>query len=532
MQRWNGWGDESVSVDLPPQAHDLLRKALGKGNAKADHALDTFIQCIPASRLPHHSLISSGPKERLDHSHGQSLPDWIGLRGGTLKQFADGVALPGTTAEIIELLDFSEKNDVIVIPFGGGTSVAGQLQIPARDRPVLSVSLKRYNRLIDLNPSSLLATFESGVLGLELETQLRARGFTLGHYPQSFEFSSLGGWVATRSSGQQSSHYGRIERLFAGGELVTPRGILTMPPHPASAAGPDLRHVVLGSEGRLGVLAKVMVRISHVPEKDEVYGVFFPSWDHAVAAVRGLGGAGIPFSMIRLSNATETATNLVLAGHAKQIAFLKRYLRLRRIPDQGGCMGLIGFTGTRRIVKAARCESFAILRHYRGISVGKIMGTAWKKNRFRAPYFRNTLWDLGYAVDTLETALTWDKVTTTMNNVERAITERMSPWNERVHVFSHLSHVYSTGSSIYTTFIFRLADTPEETLARWQTLKDAASQTIVDAGGTISHQHGVGIDHRPYLEAEKGSLGIGTLKQLCLHLDPGQRMNPGKLVDD
>jgi len=531
MRRWNGWGDDKVNVDLPAQGYSLLRELLGEGNRQADYALDKFISRMPASRLPHHSLISTDPKERLVHSHGQSLPDWIGLRGGTLGHFPDGVALPATTGEVEELMNFSEKHNAVVIPFGGGTSVAGQLQVPAENRPVLSLSLKRLNRLIDLNPSSLLAMFESGILGLELENQLQARGFTLGHYPQSFEFSSLGGWVATRSSGQQASHYGRIERLFAGGELVTPRGILTLPPFPASAAGPDLRHFVLGSEGRIGVLTKVFVRISHIPEKSDVHGIFFPSWGHAGEALQSLTGAGIPFAMIRLSNATETTTNLALAGHEKQIAILKQYLRWRRISAQEGCMCLIGFIGSKHLVRTSRHEAFAILRQYGGVSVGRAMGKAWKKNRFRAPYLRNTLWDLGYAVDTLETAVTWDKVTSTMKNVEKAITASMDLWNEKVHVFSHLSHIYSSGSNIYTTFIFRLADTPEETLTRWQTIKKAASQAIVDAGGTISHQHGVGLDHKPYLEAEKGPLGMSTIKELCLCLDPGQRMNPGKLTD-
>jgi alkyldihydroxyacetonephosphate synthase len=531
MRRWNGWGDDKVNVDLPAQGYSLLRELLGAGDRKADYALDKFISRMPASRLPHNSLVSTDPKERLVHSHGQSMPDWIGLRGGTLEHFPDGVALPATTGEVEEVVNFAEKHDVVVIPFGGGTSVAGQLQVPKENRPVLSLSLKRLNRLIDLNPSSRLAEFESGVLGLELENQLQARGFTLGHYPQSFEFSSLGGWVATRSSGQQASHYGRIEQLFAGGELVTPRGILTLPPFPASAAGPDLRHLVLGSEGRLGVLTKVIVRVSHIPKKSDVHGFFFPSWDQAAEAVQSFAGAGIPSAMIRLSSAAETTTNLALAGHRKQIAILKQYLRWRRISAQEGCMCLIGFIGSKRLVRTSRREAFAVLRKYGGVYAGREMGEAWKKNRFRAPYLRNTLWDLGYAVDTLETAVTWDKVTSTMKNVEKAITASMDLENEKVHVFSHLSQVYSSGSNIYTTFIFRLADTPEETLTRWQAIKKAASQAIVDAGGTISHQHGVGLDHKPYLEAEKGPLGMSTIKELCLCLDPGQRMNPGKLTN-
>lgn len=530
MQRWNGWGDNSVHVDLPIQAHNLLHALMGEGETQKDYPLEKFIRRIPESRLPHHPLISTDPKERLDHSHGQSLPDWVGLRGGTLQRFPDGVALPGTTEDVAALLDFSEKHDVVVIPFGGGTSVVGHLHVPEEKRPVLSLSLKKLNGLTDFYPSSLLATFEAGILGLDLETLLKARGYTLGHYPQSFEYSSLGGWVATRSSGQQSLHYGRIEQLFAGGELLTPRGILNIQPFPASAAGPDLRHIVLGSEGRLGVLTKVTVRISKISERDDVYGIFYPSWTQAMEAVRVLSGSGIPFSMIRLSNPAETMTNLVLAGHKRKIAILKRFLELRGIPEKGACMCLLGFIGTRRQVITARRESFSIVRRYRGVSIGKAMGKAWKKNRFRTPYLRNTLWEMGYAVDTLETAVTWNKVATTLKEIEKVIEESLTAWNEKVHVFSHLSHVYPTGSSIYTTFIFRISNTPEETLDRWKTIKKAASQTIVRAGGTISHQHGVGLDHKPYLESEKGPLGMSALKELCRHFDPKNRMNPSKLL--
>ena len=193
-------------------------------------------------------------------------------------------------------------------------------------------------------------------------------------------------------------------------------------------------------------------------------------------------------------------------------------------------MCLMGFTGSRRMTSAARADAFAIVRQNKGLSVGKAMGKAWKKNRFRSAYLRNTLWDLGYAVDTLETAITWDKVTATVNAVEKAITNALAVRDERVHVFTHLSHVYPTGSSIYTTFLFRLNDRPQATLEAWKSIKQSASRTIVDAGGTISHQHGVGKDHRQYLSSEKGSLGISTLKEVFSHLDPNQQMNPDKLL--
>lgn len=530
MRRWNGWGDENIYMDLPPNGLALLQELIGKGCLQPDCALENIMKNIPASRLPVHPLISVDSKMRLDHAHGQSLPDWIAMRAGTIRQFPDGVAQPTTIEEVHELLQFAARHDVIVIPYGGGTSVVGHLEVPQTSRAVLSLSLEHLNALIDFDPENMLATFQAGIRGPDIENHLNPQGYTLGHYPQSFEHSTLGGWVVTRSSGQQSKHFGRIEQLFAGGEMLTPQGPMQLPPFPASAAGPDLRQLLLGSEGRMGILTAVTVRVSRLPQRDDVYALFFPSWGQACKGVQKLTAAGLPLSMVRLSNSTETMTNLALAGKERQIRLLRGYLRLRGIPENGACMCLVGFIGSKRLVNAVRRESFSILHRYNGISAGKAIGKAWKKNRFRSAYLRNTLWDLGYAVDTLETAVTWNKVSTTMQSIELALKDTCRAFDEKIHVFTHLSHVYKSGSSIYTTFVFRLAETPQETLNRWKALKQAASRAIVSAGGTISHQHGVGIDHKTYLPAEKGAIGISTLKTIFSHIDPDQRMNPGKLV--
>jgi alkyldihydroxyacetonephosphate synthase len=519
-----------VAMGLAPAASDLLRERIGDGMPCRDISLQEALTRVPESRLPDHPLITRDKRERLVHSHGQSLPDWVALRQDGLERFPDGVAFPTTDQEVQDLLGLAAKRDLVIIPYGGGTSVVGHLTVPASERPVLSLSLERLNRLISLDSRSRLASFEAGVRGPDLEAQLRAHGFTLGHYPQSFEYSTLGGWVATRSSGQQSSHYGSIETLFAGGEMLTLKGPLTCLPFPASSAGPDLRHLILGSEGRLGILVKAIVRIAPLPERDEVWALFFPSWERAVEAVRSLAAGGVRYSMVRLSNPVETMTNLVLAGRERMVSLLKRYLQLRHISDAQGCMCLIGFVGSRRQVAGARGLAFSILRRHQGVSVGRSIGEAWKRHRFRAPYLRNALWDMGYAVDTVETAVTWDRVTATMEAVEAAIANALAPWHERVHFFSHLSHVYPTGSSIYTTVLFRAGEGPEETLARWRAIKTGASRTIVRSGGTISHQHGVGLDHRGYLGAEKGPVGMEILRQTFAHMDPEHRMNPGKLV--
>ncbi|MFP4086524.1 MAG: FAD-binding oxidoreductase [Desulfobacteraceae bacterium] len=531
MRNWNGWGDDTLHMDVPPPAVSLLKKRIGKGTrTRGGASLQQLLARVPSSRLGDHSLVNQAPFERLSHAHGQSMPDWIGLRWGTLNRFPDGVAYPTSGDELQEVLEFGRSGRAMIIPYGGGTSVVGHLSVPDTDQPVLSLSLERLNRLVHLDVYSRLATLEAGVTGPDLEAQLRAHGMTLGHYPQSFQYSTLGGWVATRSSGQQSSHYGRIEDLFAGGEIHTPRGVWVCPPFPASAAGPDLRHLILGSEGRLGIVHRAVVRVSPLPERDEVYGLFFPSWRNAVRAVRAVAGAGIPYAMVRLSNTEETLTQLLLAGKEKAIRMLERYLRLRKIEIPPGVMGLMGFIGSRAQVRTARREALSMFRRYQGVSVGRPMGAAWQKNRFKAPYLRNTLWNLGYAADTVETAVPWVRVTRTMTAMEAAVRNSLRPFNEKVHVFSHLSHVYATGSSVYTTFLFRLGEGAQETLARWKAIKTAASRAIVKAGGTISHQHGVGTDHRDYLSAEKGRVGMDLLHQVITHMDPEVYLNPGKLI--
>jgi alkyldihydroxyacetonephosphate synthase len=532
MQRWNGWGDDSIHMELPRKGRDLLIGWIGNGRPRQDHPIEELLAREPPSRLPPHPLIAVDDRLRLDHAHGQSLPDWVRMRGGMLDRFPDGVARPTTREEVEALMQFAAAENIAIIPYGGGTSVVGHLEVPEIENPVLSLSFEYLNRMIDIDTGSLLASFESGIRGPDLEAHLNKKGFTLGHYPQSFEYSTLGGWVATRSSGQQSRHYGRIEQLFAGGELLTSRGSLNLPPYPASGAGPDLRHLVLGSEGRMGVLTKVVVRISRLPEKDDIYAVFFPSWSSSIQAVQALAASGTRFSMLRLSNPMETTTNLALAGHEREIAWLSRYLNFRDISLPEACMCLVGFTGSRKQVRSARSEAFSIFRPFKGVSVGTVIGKAWKKNRYRSAYLRNTLWDLGYAVDTLETAVTWQTVTKTVAAIEHSIREALIPWNERVHAFTHLSHVYPTGSSIYTTFVFRLAQTPVETLDRWKALKQAGSRAVVNAGGTITHQHGIGTDHKQYLAAEKGEVGIAALQQIFSYFDPDRRMNPGKLVPD
>lgn len=528
MRRWNGWGDEQFSLSLPDSGQAFLEKKIGAGQTLGNATLDAVCEQVPASRLPDHPAIHTDAETRVRHARGQSLGDWLAVRSGDVGLFPDGVAFPESSEAVRELLSFAKDEDIHVIPYGGGTSVAGHINPVDHGRPVLTIDMGRMTRLLDLDEDSQIATFGAGTPGPLVESQLKPLGYTLGHFPQSFELSTLGGWVASRSSGQQSLRYGRIEQLFAGGTVESPEGTLALPTIPASSAGPDVREMVLGSEGHLGLITEVKVRVTPLPEKEQFHVLFFPDWESARTAARQLVQQKIQLSMLRLSNAIETETQLALAGHPKQIGLLEKFLGWRGVSD-GKCMMTLGLTGSKAQYNAALKQLKALSKAHNGVYTGTYLGNKWAGKRFTMPYLREALWDEGYAVDTLETATDWNNVDHLMNTIESTLRDGLQEDGERVHVFTHLSHVYAQGCSIYTTYVFANANDHGETHRRWERLKHAASERIVHNGGTISHQHGVGKDHAPYLPVEKGELGMALIRNLGRTLDPDQRLNPDTL---
>jgi alkyldihydroxyacetonephosphate synthase len=528
MKRWNGWGNVNTGYPLPETAREYLADKIGKFNPGTDAEDDTVLRSVPDSRLPTHPMVERSPQDRLTHARGQSLSDWVALRTGQIQVFPDGVGYPRRVEDVRTLIGYARETGAKVIPYGGGTSVTGHIDPLKSDQPVLTLSLEHLTRLVDLDEIGLTATFEAGITGLELENVLQARGYTLGHYPQSHEYSTLGGWIATRSSGQQSYHYGRIEQLFAGGQVETPGGSIMLPHFPASAAGPDIKEMILGSEGRLGVITSARVRIRRLPEKEEFHGVFFPSWEQGAQAVRQICQEEIPVSMLRLSNPQETETTLILSGKA-WIHTADKGLRLIGFGDQR-CLLVFGVTGRAGCVRKARAETISICRRQGGFFVGESVGRTWKKSRFLSPYLRNTLWEQGVTIDTVETAIPWERVMEASAAIPASIVESAHLAGEQVLAFAHLSHVYRDGASIYTTFLFRRLADPDSLIALWKNIKRAASLTIQKYGGTITHQHGVGLDHAPYLASEKGALGMDMLRALCRSMDPDEMMNPGKLI--
>ncbi|MBN2554763.1 MAG: FAD-binding oxidoreductase [Anaerolineales bacterium] len=529
MRRWNGWGDEATSSHLPASAADYLTRHVGQVEPAPDATLEHVLSSVPASRLPPHPLISTEPLKRVFHARGQSIPDWIAMRSGEVGVFPDGVAYPETDDHVRQLLQLARQTGIHLIPYGGGTSVLGHINPNPDSPPVLTIDMSRFNQLSAFDEQSHLAEIGAGASGPQIESILNPLGYTLGHFPQSWELSTLGGWIATRSAGQQSYHYGRIEPLFRGGHVETHAGGWDLLPFPASAAGPDLRELVLGSEGRFGIITRATVHIRRIADREVFNAAFFSTWEQGAEALKAIVRSRIPVSMLRLSDAQETETTLALAGKDRLVSFAYGGLRLAGYGERP-CMLLYGLTGDAPVVEFGRRRSAAIIRRNGGFLTGTAIGNMWKKTRFTTPYLRNTLWEAGYAVETLETAMPWSSVFETSQALVDAIQQAAARHNENPIVYVHLSHIYPTGASIYITFVFRRGSDPGATLERWQDMKTAASRTIVEKQATISHQHGVGRDHADYLSAEKGEIGTNLLNSIQKHMDLLEVLNPGKLL--
>lgn len=481
--------------------------------------------------------LSWAPNDRISHAYGKGYLDLVRLRRGEIPHPPDAVAFPGTEAEVERLLGVADTGGVAVVPFGGGTSVVGGLEA-APDRPTLCVDLRRLDRIIEVHPEALRATVEAGIRGPDLEGGLNARGVTLGHYPQSFELSTLGGWIATRSAGYASTGYGKIERMVVALRMVTPRGIIATQAVPASASGLDLMWMAMGSEGALGIITQATVRVLPLPERRDYRAFLFRNFEDGLAAVREMMRSGPAPTTVRLSDGPETEASLALqprrAGwYARIRARLQagpglRYLRARGYGLGVMCLAIVGVEGPEGSVRCGWRHLGRLLRRHGAFPLGAGPARAWRREYFEAPYMRDALLDAGLMVDTLETAAPWDRLPPLRAGVGAALDHALRQMGTPPFVGCHLSHAYTTGASLYFTFLARQAAGREA--EQWHTAKHAATDAIVAGGGTITHHHGVGLAHRPWMLDEHGVEGLRVMSAVKAALDPNGIMNPGKLL--
>jgi alkyldihydroxyacetonephosphate synthase len=514
-----GWGDPARRTGLPEHATAWLRREIGPTTPSA--AVDITLRPGGLTEARSSALagvvgadnVRADSPSRIAHAAGRSYLDLLALRSGQVDA-PDAVVVPGSAAEVRGVLQVCAEAGIAVVPFGGGTSVVGGVA-PLRGGfdAVVTVDLRRLDRLVSVDTDALTATFEPGLRGPAAEALLNAQGLTLGHFPQSYEYASLGGYAATRSSGQASTGYGRFDELVVAMVVQTPAGELRLGRGAASAAGPDLRALLLGSEGAFGIITELTLRVRRLADASHYEAFFFRSWEGGIAALRELEQQRLAPDVARLSDDDETRAQLALSGSSRA---QRAFLRARR----ASCLAILGWDGADA---GRRKRAVAVVRRHGGFSVGTSAAEKWKAGRYDGPYLRDDLLDAGVLVETLETSARWSSLTATHAAVRAALQAELPG----AVVMCHVSHLYPHGASLYFTVLGKQDDNP---VAQWKRAKHAAGDAIVASGATITHHHAVGTDHRPWMTEEIGPLGVDVLRAVKGVLDPAGILNPGKLI--
>jgi alkyldihydroxyacetonephosphate synthase len=548
MMKWWGWGDPDITFPMAdkPKLWPWIVQKLGITSASpmaAPVALASIDMPPPRAGaellaelrqiLPPDQL-TLDPLERLLHSYGKSFPDLFRVRNGIVRRAPDAVLLPDSHAQVEALMQLAQRRDLCLIPFGGGTNIVGGINpVPEEGRAVLTLSLRRMNRLLAVDRESRTATIQAGALGPKLEADLAEHGHSLGHFPDSFEYSTLGGWLATRSAGMQSDAYGRIEDMVVSMKMVTPAGTILTRAVPASSAGPDLNRLMVGSEGVLGVITEATMRVHKAPAVKDYRGYLFKSFEDGVGAIQECLDRGFTPSMIRLQDSGETELAMHMKAPPRGLEGwiqnrVKSVLRSRGYTEP--CILIIGFEGEERAIAATRVAAPRILKRFAAFPLGKSVGDTWSRDKFNIPYLRDYIMDYGCMADVAETSTVWSNVLPLYRGTVAALKARFREDDGAGYIGCHISHTYKTGACLYFTFAAR--QPPGRELEHYYDYKRLVTDTILSLGGTLSHHHAVGIEHRPWMTQEVSPAGLQALQALKASLDPTRILNPGKLLPD
>ena len=523
QMHWARWGDPDRAHPLSESTRGLVETFLGPLEDRPpvpqeevrlpepglDDALLEQLRGIVGADHVH-----TDAAWRIARTRGKSTPDLLKMRAGDGSDAPDAVVRPASHPEVAAAVAWCAQHRVALVPFGGGTSVVGGLAARREGYAgVVALDLRRMTRMVSVDPVSGTATLEAGLLGPEAEALVAEHGLTIGHFPQSFQYASIGGFAATRSSGQSSAGYGRFDAMVMALKVATPLGDLELGSSPANAAGPDLRELVLGSEGAFGVITEVTLKVRPVPEVKVYEGWRFGSFAAGADAMRRLAQGRVLPTVLRLSDEAETAVNLARPDAVGS-------------ESSGGCLMITGYEGTQDQVDRARAAATALLDGL-GEPLGEEVGEAWAAGRFDGPYLRDSLLDVGVLVETFETVTFWSNLEHLYTSVKTAVEANLTDQGTPPLVLCHISHVYDAGASLYFTVA---AKELEDGLAQWLPAKAAASDAMIAAGGSITHHHAVGQDHKPWLAQEIGPVGVEILRAVKERVDPAGVLNPGILI--
>ncbi len=551
--KWWGWGEEGVFFNWQnkPAFAPIVRRAVGVDlRPREVDTVDFATAQVPESRLPEdlrseltailgaeHTVTDD--HDRVVHWAGKAVMDIVKTLQNRFERLPDVVVYPADEQQVAAVTRLAVERDLVLIPFGGGTSISRSLQPrPEETRTVVSVDLGRMNRVLEIDETSCIARIQAGTLGPDMEEQLNARGWTLGHFPDSFTHSTVGGWAATRSSGMQSDKYGDIADIIRGMDVVRPGGTVRLRPLPSTSTGPSLREMFIGSEGRLGIITELWVQVHRIAPSRQVIAYMFPTWEQGLDGIRQIKEAEIPTTFARISDARETefslATQKAPTSRKSEIAAkgqeaLWAFMRKRGWDTQAMCIAYVCFEGTKADVARHRKAVAGIAKANGAIVLGSGPGALYDQKKFDTPYLRDFLLEQQIIGDVSETAAPWSRLTAVHKAAYQAAESAFEELGLKGWIMSHMSHSYHTGACLYFTFAFPFTD--ENVDYEYALVKTRIQQAFIDAGGTLSHHHGVGAEHSPWMDQDVSEEGVEVLRGLFRSADPSENFNPGKIID-
>jgi alkyldihydroxyacetonephosphate synthase len=543
--KWWGWGDPAFvfPMDEKPLLWPFVTKVLGvTPDGPQTPPVDRASVKLPEPRANAEFLaavkgflkagqIAGDDEQRLIHTYGKSFPDLFRVRRGIVGNAPDLVIFPESHGDVERIVAAAQKTGVRIVAFGGGTNIVGGVEHLAQEAMRVTLDMRRMNRVLALDEGSWTATIEAGVPGPKLEEDLQKLGYSLGHMPDSFEFATLGGWLATRSAGMQSDGYGKIEDMVVSTKLVSPMGTIATKLTPKSAAGPDLDQVVVGSEGILGVITEAVMKVHPNPAEKDYHGILFPDFEAGAAAIHEAICRNASPTMFRLQDSDETQLAFSLKTPGTGIkAFIEKQMKKYLVSRGYGapCLMMAGFEGTPEDVRAMRNKLLPILKKNRGFHLGNSVGKTFSKNKFAVPYLRDILMNHGCWTDVAETAAVWSKLVPLYHAARNAVKEQFKREGYLGYIGCHISHSYVDGASLYFTMASK--QIPGKELEQYYRFKRLITERFMEFGGTLTHHHAVGYEHRPWMERELTRPGLTLLRGMKKALDPDGIMNPGKLI--
>jgi alkyldihydroxyacetonephosphate synthase len=544
--KWWGWGDENAGFDskahpgLWPYAKRVLEVEEGE-----DLQPPVSIEAVQLHDAIRHDgflaelrlwmradQICDSRYERVVHTYGKGLRDLFRMRRGMAEGAPDLVVYPENEHDVLMVVRAAAQHDVVVIPFGGGSNIAGCLERTETRRMVVSLDMRRMRRVLAVDTESLTARIEAGAFGPDLEEQLNSSGLTLGHFPDSFLHSTLGGWIATRSAGMQSDKYGKIEDMVIALRMVTPVGVLVTRVVPKSSNGIDVNHLCIGSEGTLGVITDATMRVHPRAEAHRTHGYLFLDFEGGIQAIRECVRKECVPSMFRLNDAGKTALSLAFkppsSGLMQAVSrAMKGYLRIKGFDFTKACLMLTTFEGTKADVARQHYRVSAIYRRFGGVDLGSSSGKSFESTKYDFPHIRDFLMDRGVTSDVSETSTVWSNLVPLYRETTTALGAAIQKSGAKPWVGCHISHTYHSGASLYLTFACRQQHGRE--MEQYLRAKRVVQQSFMDHGATLSHHHAVGTEHLPWLTDDISPVGVMAVAAIKGGLDPGNVMNPGRL---